>query len=178
MANEHQRLFHPQHAALAECTVRSLEETDRLAAALHRVLPPRACLGLVGTLGAGKTRLVQAFAAQASVPSEAITSPTFTLVQHYVADRELYHIDAYRIADADEFWELGIDELLEEQAITLIEWADRFPEGLPSGVLWVRIGLCEDGSRRVQFSGLPSRWGETVATIVADFEASSRGASS
>lgn len=157
--------FSPQHERLGEIELRSLADTDRLAAALQAHLPPQACVGLVGTLGVGKTRLVQAFAEQLGLDAADVTSPTFTMLQQYAGKRQLYHLDAYRIVDEDEFWELGVEELFEESAVVMIEWADRFASCMPAEMLWLRMRLQEDGLRRVEISGLASRWKTIVAEL-------------
>ena len=90
--------------------------------------PDRAVVGLNGPLGAGKTRLVQAVADASGVDRRTVTSPTFVLVQEYHGTRTIYHADAYRLADADEFWQLGLDERFDEPALVFIEWADRVAE--------------------------------------------------
>ncbi|HEX4149117.1 MAG TPA: tRNA (adenosine(37)-N6)-threonylcarbamoyltransferase complex ATPase subunit type 1 TsaE, partial [Pirellulales bacterium] len=84
--------------------------TGRLAAALAAVLPASATIGLNGPLGAGKTRFVQLLAAAAAMDPSTVTSPTFVLVQHYPGERPIYHFDAYRLRDLDEFRELGPEE--------------------------------------------------------------------
>src|SRR5688500_4759683 len=109
--------------------------TDRLGAALAAVLPPGTTVALCGTLGAGKTRLVQAIAAACGVPREQVVSPTFVLCQQYCGTREINHLDAYRIRDEVEFRALGVEELTESSAITIIEWADRVSHVLPQEYL-------------------------------------------
>ena len=81
--------------------------TDRFGAALAEVLPPGTVVALLGTLGAGKTRLVQALAAGNGVSREDVVSPTFVLCQQYRGSRVMNHLDAYRLRDEDEFRELG-----------------------------------------------------------------------
>src|SRR5439155_20081314 len=105
--------------------------TDRFGATLAAVLPPGAVVALLGTLGAGKTRLVQAIAAACGVPREEVVSPTFVLCQQYRGRRTINHLDAYRLRDVDELRELGIEELFASDAITIIEWADRIADALP-----------------------------------------------
>ena len=114
-----------------ECKIESESDTVRLAVALQNVLPPKAIVSLNGTLGAGKTRLVRAFAEACGVPAEQVTSPTFTLWQTYQSTRTIHHLDAYRIADEDEFDALGFEDCFEEEAITFVEWAGRVAECLP-----------------------------------------------
>ncbi len=110
---------------------KSEADTDRLGAALAAALPPGTTVALIGTLGAGKTRLVQAVARALGVPREAATSPTFVLVNEYRGRLPVYHFDAYRLRDEDEFIELGPEEYFESSGITFVEWADRVAECLP-----------------------------------------------
>lgn len=165
------KLFSVDHQLLASVELKSLSDTDRLARQLIEVLPPRCVIGVVGTLGAGKTRLTQALAIAAGVPQRDVTSPTFTLVHRYQGStdqtaRVLYHIDAYRIVDEDEFWELGVDEMFDEQAVTVVEWADRVVDLMPPETLWLQIALSDDGTiRTVHFTGRPSLWENLVATF-------------
>ncbi len=97
----------------------------RLGAALAEVLPDGTTVALCGTLGAGKTRLVQAIAEAAGVDRRNVLSPTFVLIQEYHGRRTVYHIDAYRLRDADEFLALGPEEYFEGDGLVLVEWADR-----------------------------------------------------
>jgi tRNA threonylcarbamoyladenosine biosynthesis protein TsaE len=113
-------------------------DTERLGQALAGALPPGTVVALIGTLGAGKTRLVQAFAAAHGVPRDDATSPTFVLVNEYRGRTPIYHIDAYRLRDEDEFMELGPEEYFESEGVTLIEWADRVAACLPTERLEIR----------------------------------------
>lgn len=110
----------------------SESDTERLGIALAAELPAGTTVALIGTLGAGKTRLVQAVAAALGVPRDAATSPTFVLVNEYRGRRPVYHIDAYRLRDEDEFIELGPEEYFESDGLTFIEWADRVAGCLPT----------------------------------------------
>ncbi len=74
-----------------------------------------------------------------------MTSPTFTLLQTHRGRITLHHLDAYRLADEDEFLELGVDELFEDdQAWTLIEWADRVESVMPADTLWIEIKIADN----------------------------------
>ena len=75
----------------------NLDDTDRLARVLAACLPPGTTVALCGTLGSGKTRLVQGLAAACSVPRENVVSPTFVLCTEYQGRRTIYHLDAYRL---------------------------------------------------------------------------------
>jgi len=80
-------------------SVRDETGTERLAGALARVLPRQAVIALHGTLGAGKTRFVQALAVAAGVERSVVVSPTFVLVQTYAGRQPIHHFDAYRLRD-------------------------------------------------------------------------------
>ena len=105
--------------------------TRRLAAALAEAIPAGTTVALNGTLGAGKTRFAQGFAEHLGVPAASVVSPTFVLVQEHHGRKTIYHIDAYRIADEDEFLSLGVEEYFDSDGIVLIEWAERVVDCLP-----------------------------------------------
>jgi tRNA threonylcarbamoyladenosine biosynthesis protein TsaE len=164
-------------------------DTDRFGAALAHVLPRGAVVALVGTLGAGKTRLVQAVARSVGIDPREVLSPTFVLVHEYRVQgsgfrvqegREhqepgeqsahelvgagsvypvsaIYHIDAYRIRDDDEFRELGPEEYFESDGWTFIEWADRVANCLPRDHVEINISVTGPTTRRfaVAASGQP-----------------------
>lgn len=125
-----------------------LAKLQQVANSLHLVLPHQVVIGLRGTLGAGKTRFVQAFAVAAGIDQSLVTSPTFPIVQHYLGQRRIHHIDAYRLADEDEFIELGGEELLEEDATVLIEWPDRIRHSLPTDRLTIDFEIDEHDTEK------------------------------
>ncbi len=126
----------------------SEEATCRLGRALAEVLPPGTTLALCGPLGAGKTRLVQAIAAGLGVDPRDVRSPSFVLVHEYAGRLPVYHFDAYRLRDQQEFLDLGPDEYYERPGVTLIEWADRVADCLPAARIDVRIKITGPHSRR------------------------------
>lgn len=129
-------------------TARSEAETDTLGARLAEVLTPGTVVALVGTLGAGKTRLVQAVAVALGVPEEEVTSPTFVLVNEYLGGRlPVYHFDAYRLKDEDEFLELGPEEYFDGEGITFVEWADRVESCLPREYVTIEAKVTGDTQR-------------------------------
>ena len=133
----------------------SLEDTDRLGKCIAAHLPDSACIVLSGTLGAGKTTLTQAILSALDIPREEILSPTFALIRSYaVGNRSFHHMDAYRVADDDEFLELGVEELFEApQTLCVIEWGDRVRDVLPTETLWISIEWQTESSRVVGFTG-------------------------
>jgi tRNA threonylcarbamoyladenosine biosynthesis protein TsaE len=117
----------------------SAEETWRLGMYLGQVITDPAVILLNGDLGAGKTCLTQGIARGLGVPEgEAITSPTYTLMNLYQGRLPLYHFDLYRLVDTDELEELGMEEYLPGEGVAVVEWADRF-EGLCPSYLEIRI---------------------------------------
>jgi tRNA threonylcarbamoyladenosine biosynthesis protein TsaE len=121
---------------------------------LAALLPVPAVIALNGTLGAGKTRLVQALGEALNIPAETILSPTYTLIHEYAvashtALKTVYHLDMYRLRDVDEYWELGVDEFLDEPAWIIIEWADRIQIALPRDYLQIDISVVSASSRQL-----------------------------
>ncbi len=102
-------------------------------------------VALVGDLGAGKTHITQGIAKKLGYLAE-VTSPTFALVNEYVAAKpELIHFDLYRLEQAEELLEIGWEEYLERDAVLVVEWADRFPELMPAGTICIHIEHVEGG---------------------------------
>jgi len=137
--------------------------TDTLGRVLADVLPPGTTIALRGTLGAGKTRLTQAIAEGAGVDRGDVISPTFVLAREYHGRRTLYHIDAYRLHDEDEFEELGPDEYFESDGITLVEWADRVAGCLPKQRVEIDIDITGPTSRRFTVTAVGDRYAAVVA---------------
>ena len=130
----------------------TLEDTHRLGTVLSACVHVPLTFALCGPLGAGKTELVRSLAEALGVPAEQVTSPTYVLMQRYRGRVSLIHMDLYRLKTAEEVWDLGIDEWLAEPAITIIEWADKFPEVWPDDVLRCYLRLSDDGYRNAEFS--------------------------
>jgi tRNA threonylcarbamoyladenosine biosynthesis protein TsaE len=142
-------------------------DTERLGAALALALPPGTTIALIGTLGAGKTRLVQAVAAALGVPRDEATSPTFVLVNEYRGQRPIYHFDAYRLRDEDEFLELGPEEYFESDGLTFVEWADRVADCLPPERVEIRCEAVGETERRFILSGTSPALAAAVERLAA-----------
>jgi tRNA threonylcarbamoyladenosine biosynthesis protein TsaE len=146
----------------------SEDDTQRLGAAIASVLPPGSVVALIGPLGAGKTRLVQAVATSLGVTPGSVTSPTFVLVNEYTAGRmTVYHFDTYRLKDADEFLNLGPDEYFDGNGISFVEWADRVAELLPDDRLEITIDVISNTERRFVIRGTSTQSEELAARIAA-----------
>ena len=123
------------------------------------------CLLLEGQIGAGKSHFARAFIQARLGRAEDVPSPTFTLVQSYQADVEIWHADLYRLSHPDEVLELGLEEAF-DSAICLIEWPDRLGSLLPKRAMLLRFTLEGEG-RRVAF--LPGQRTDLVADLAKDW---------
>jgi tRNA threonylcarbamoyladenosine biosynthesis protein TsaE len=100
---------------------------------------------------------VQGLACALGVSGEAVTSPTFTLIHEYAGRTPLTHCDAYRLRDPDEFADLGLDDLFAEDAIAIVEWADRVERYLPRDHLRIEIVSVGPTDREMTLSGSGTR---------------------
>jgi len=134
----------------------SAAATAHLAAAIAELARPTDLLLLSGDLGAGKTAFTQGFGRGLGV-SEQITSPTFTLVRSYEGRLTLHHLDIYRLS-IDEVVDLGLNEMLDGDAVTLIEWGDVIAPLLGADRLEVRLRLGDGDDDRVIELEPVGRW--------------------
>ena len=121
---------------------KSVEDTRALAAGMAALAKPGDLIVLAGDLGTGKTAFAQGFAQGLGV-DEPVTSPAFVLVRTYDGRLPMVHIDVYRLDHMQELVDLGISELLDEGAVTLVEWGDAVTPALPADFLEVRLEAAE-----------------------------------
>jgi tRNA threonylcarbamoyladenosine biosynthesis protein TsaE len=133
---------------------------------LAKTLPDGTVVALGGTLGAGKTRLVQAVAQACGIAAGIVVSPTFVLMQAYQGDRSIYHFDAYRIKDDDEFLELGPDEYFESGGLSFVEWAERVADCMPRDRLEIYIEVTGENSRELRVTGTGDMSREIVGKLL------------
>lgn len=134
---------------------RTEEETIALGAALAGRFPHKVVVLLIGDLGAGKTTLAKGIAqGLGAARAEEVASPTFTLIHEFGLGPALYHIDFYRLGSPGEVIALGFDEILDRDAVVLIEWGERFPELLPARRVEIRIDTQADDSRKFTVTAL------------------------
>ena len=136
--------------------------TAAFGTALAEVLPNGTTVALCGTLGAGKTRLVQAIAEAVGIDRGNVTSPTFVLIQEHHGRRTIYHFDAYRIRDEDEFDSLGPEEYFEGDGLVLVEWADRVEKCLPPERVEIHIEVTGPESRRFEVTAIGQRYAAVI----------------
>ena len=108
----------------------SYEETKDIAAVFALTLQAGDVICMYGDLGVGKTAFVQGLAKGLDI-DDHITSPTFTIVNEYAGRMPLYHFDVYRIADSDEMYEIGYEEYVYGEGISVIEWPQLISDILP-----------------------------------------------
>lgn len=125
-------------------------------------------VGLEGELGAGKTTFARGALWGLGVSEEEpITSPTFALLHQYRGRLPIVHADLYRLGNQAELQELGLDELLEEGAVLLVEWGRWFPAIAERAVLWVELELASEHGRRVRLRSTGPR-GDAIISAVAN----------
>ena len=152
--------------------------TKELAARLAPLVRPGDVVLLVGDLGAGKTAFAQGFAAALGVPGP-VTSPTFALVRHYRTGPHapvatLIHADVYRTGSLDEVVDLGLAELVEEDAVALVEWGDLAAPAFGESALVVALEAPDPlgtPDRRTVTAELRGRWADRAAGVAAAFAA-------
>lgn len=150
-----------------EITSRNDSDTRTLGRRLGELAEPGDVFLLEGNLGAGKTTLVQGIAEGLGVEGYA-SSPTFTLVNEYTGRIPLYHIDLYRLTDAREALDLGLDEYLYGNGITAIEWAEKAMEAMPDETLLIIIRYLDDSQRAIRLQANGTRYEALVSTLVKE----------
>ena len=127
-------------------------ESDAAGREIARALPPNAVVHLVGDLGAGKTFLARAIAAELGADPLEVASPTFAIVHEYPRQGgpPIIHIDAYRLSENRREWlEIGIPEMLAGPGVKLIEWPKRAFEEFEDSHVDVEIRVRDDGAREI-----------------------------
>ena len=150
---------------------KSADDTRALAAELAAVARPGDLFLLAGDLGAGKTTWTQGLARGLGV-TDRVTSPTFTLVQTYPGRLQLLHADVYRLDHLQEVVDLGLPELVEEDAVAVVEWGDLAAPAMPRDFLAVRIGFddasdpnASDDARTFVLEPIGASWIERLPAV-------------
>ncbi|MEK6759201.1 MAG: tRNA (adenosine(37)-N6)-threonylcarbamoyltransferase complex ATPase subunit type 1 TsaE [Deltaproteobacteria bacterium] len=128
----------------------SPEETEAIGALVAKTFVSGDMVGLIGDLGAGKTRFVRGVAQGLGVKG-LVKSPSFTLVNVYEGGRiPLYHIDLYRLGSSDELYSAGIEEYIYGDGVSVIEWADSIPDLLDVCTIVIRLSSLGDERRSIE----------------------------
>ena len=131
---------------------RSAQETQALGERLGARLGRGDVVACVGPLGAGKTCFLQGLARGLGVMAD-VTSPTFVLVNQYQGRLPVYHVDAYRTGSLTELVDLGLEEMLHGEGVTVVEWADKLVPLLPPRTVTVTIAGLGDEPRQIELAG-------------------------
>ena len=130
-------------------TTKSAEETIELGRKIGSRLKKGDIIAMQGTLAAGNTTITKGIA-QALDINETITSPTFCLISEYSGKMPLYHMDVYRLEGTEDFINLGTDDMLYGDGVTVIEWSEKIMDELPENTIILRITPKDDGSRLIE----------------------------
>ena len=127
----------------------SAEETIELGKKIGKLLKKGDIIAMQGTLAAGKTTITKGIA-QALGITDTITSPTFCLISEYEGTMPLYHMDVYRLDGTEDFINLGTDDMLYGDGVSIIEWSEKIMDELPSNTIVLKITPQDDGSRLIE----------------------------
>lgn len=140
-------------------TTTSPGETEAVGAALAKILAPGTILAYRGDLGAGKTAFTRGLAKGLGC-TDMVTSPTYTIVNEYLSGRlPLFHFDMYRLASADDLWDIGWDDYLDRDGICAVEWSENVADAMENAI-FVTIEKTGADTRRITIEG-----GETLAAL-------------
>ena len=123
-------------------------ETEELGARLSARLPDGAVVAMYGDLGAGKTAFVRGMARGMGLDCR-VSSPTFTIVNEYLGQRELIHFDMYRLSGADELFEIGWEDYLNRGAVCAVEWSEKVQDAFFGDEITVTIEKLGDTRRKI-----------------------------
>ena len=127
-------------------------ETEALGARLAETLNNGAVVAMYGDLGAGKTAFVRGMARGLGLHCR-VSSPTFTIVNEYLGERELIHFDLYRLSGSEELFEIGWEDYLSRGAICAVEWSEKVPDAFYGDEITVTIEKLGDTRRKITIEG-------------------------
>lgn len=150
--------------------LQDLAHTQALGICLGELAAPGEVITLAGDLGAGKTTLTQAIGKGLAVPETCyITSPTFSLLHEYPGRLPLYHLDLYRLHDAEEIMELGFEDYLYGEGVCVLEWPDRLGELMPDHRLQITLNFRGESSRVAELAAYGQSWQAKIQPLLACF---------
>lgn len=130
----------------------SPEQTEKIGAALGKLLQPGTVIAYEGDLGAGKTAFTRGLAMGLG-SCDPVTSPTYTIVNEYLGGRlPLFHFDMYRLRSAEDLWDIGWDDYLDRGGVCAVEWSENVRAALEDPI-FVRIEKTGEDSRRITIEG-------------------------
>jgi len=127
-------------------------ETEKIGAALGKIIAPGTVIAYRGDLGAGKTAFTRGLAIGLG-SSELVTSPTYTIVNEYLGGRcPLFHFDMYRLRSSDDLWDIGWEDYLDRNGICAVEWSENVADALEDPIT-ITIKKLGEESRRITIVG-------------------------
>ena len=137
-----------------EIITHSPEQTEAVGAALGKLLAPGSVIAYQGDLGAGKTAFTRGIACGLGA-KESVTSPTYTIVNEYLSGKyPLFHFDMYRLASADDLFDIGWEDYLDRGGVCAVEWSENVADAM-EGAIVVTIEKLGEDSRRITIEGGP-----------------------
>ena len=135
-----------------EFITHSPQQTEALGSALGEKLQAGTVLAYTGDLGAGKTAFTRGLAKGLGA-KDMVTSPTYTIVNEYLSGRlPLFHFDMYRLASADDLWDIGWEDYLERGGVCAVEWSENVTEALENPI-FIRLEKVDENTRRITIEG-------------------------
>ena len=130
----------------------SAAETEAIGAEFAKTLTGGAVIAMYGDLGAGKTAFVRGMARGMGLECR-VSSPTFTIVNEYLGDRELIHFDMYRLQSADELFDIGWEDYIARGAVCAVEWSENVKDAFFGDEIEVIIDKLGDNQRQITIKG-------------------------
>ena len=130
----------------------SPQETERVGAALGKILTPGTVIAYLGDLGAGKTAFTRGLAKGLGC-GDMVTSPTYTIVNEYLSGRlPLFHFDMYRLASSDDLWDIGWEDYLDRGGVCAVDWSENVADAMEDAIR-ITIEKTGENSRRITIEG-------------------------
>lgn len=136
-----------------EIVIKSLEDIDRAAEEFLREIGDRKLIAFYAPMGAGKTTFITAICRRLSVKEDAVSSPTFAIVNEYrtLSGESVFHFDFYRITKDSEALDIGFYDYIDSGCLCLMEWPENIEDLLPDETLRVRITVAQDQARAISW---------------------------
>ena len=147
----------------------SVRKTIAVGKFISRNLEKGDIVCLFGELGSGKTVLAKGISSGLGVRQESVTSPTFVLIRQYKARIPVFHFDLYRLVCPEDILDLGYEEYLFGEGISIIEWADRLGKLLPSEFLKVQLKVAGENKRQLKISARGTRYKKIMGMLRENF---------
>ena len=138
---------------MTEFITNSKLETEQLGERLAKAVSGGAVIAMYGDLGAGKTAFVRGMARGMGLTCR-VSSPTFTIVNEYLGERELIHFDMYRLSGAEELFDIGWEDYISRGAVCVVEWSENVQDAFFGDEIKVTIDKLSDTGRRISIEGV------------------------